>query len=195
MSLAEQGTPLGTQVEKKLYHLWKRVQASEEDYRAVVHICKRPKANWSWNWPVLHQTRKAFLGLLIARGGQRKPWDQYALKMGRDEEKAELFNIFFASVFNSTGRCWAAWSCDLEDHNCRSRDFPNVDIEIISGELYLLKVHRYMGPGGYYSTEGCYSRTPLNHLPKVLGLLWGPHWKVADVIKIWKKSMREDPGN
>lgn len=192
MSLAEQGSPLGTHMEKKLYDLWKRVQASQEDYRAVVHICKRLKLDWSWNWPVLHQTtRKAFLGVLTARGGPRKS----CVEMGRDEEKAEIFNIFFASVFNSTDRRRAAQSCELEDHNCRSSDFPNLIIDIVSGELYLLKVHRCMGPDGYYNTKGCYNRTPLDRLPKVLGLLRGPHWRVANVIKICKKSTREDPEN
>lgn len=39
-SLAEQGTPLGTQTEKKLYDLWKHDEASQEDYRAVVGVCR-----------------------------------------------------------------------------------------------------------------------------------------------------------
>lgn len=37
-TLAEQGTPLGTQRKKKLYDLWKQGEASQEDYRTVCHV-------------------------------------------------------------------------------------------------------------------------------------------------------------
>lgn len=39
-SLAEQGTPLGTHEEKKLYDHCKRDEDSQDDYRAVVPMCR-----------------------------------------------------------------------------------------------------------------------------------------------------------
>ncbi len=51
----------------------------------------------------------------------------------------------------------------------------------------------------YSTVEGasrCYGRTPLYHLPKVLESGEAPaDWKLANVIPIDKKGMREDPGN
>ena len=41
----------------------------------------------------------------------------------RDEEKAEAFKAFFASVFKNTGRPWAAQSPELEDYERGNSDF------------------------------------------------------------------------
>ena len=40
MSLAEQGILLELKRKKKFYDLWKQGQASQEDYRAVVPMCR-----------------------------------------------------------------------------------------------------------------------------------------------------------
>ncbi|GAB0176274.1 mitochondrial enolase superfamily member 1 [Grus japonensis] len=63
----------------------------------------------------------------------------------KDEEKAEPFNVVFASVFNNTDRPWAAQSPESEDH-----DFPFVDTEIVRNQLYQLNVHKSMGPDGIH---------------------------------------------
>ena len=97
----------------------------------------------------------------------------------KDAEKAEACNAFFASVFNREDRPWAARSSELEDHACGNSDFPFVDRAIVRGQLDQLHVHKSMGPwwDSPQSTEGAsrrYGRTPLNHLPKVLGVRGGP---------------------
>ena len=58
----------------------------------------------------------------------------------------ERFQRFFASVFNTNDRPWAAWSSELEDHDCGNSDFPFVDTEIVRDQLYQLNVHKFMGP-------------------------------------------------
>lgn len=50
----------------------------------------------------------------------------YGHLTNRDNDKAEAF-IIFASVFNNTGRPWAAQSPELEGHECRNNDFPLMD--------------------------------------------------------------------
>lgn len=43
---------------------------------------------------------------------------------------------------------------------------------------------------------GCYVRTPLDHLPKVLETLEVPaDWKLSSVIPFHKEGVREDTGN
>ncbi|KAK4810522.1 hypothetical protein QYF61_004485 [Mycteria americana] len=119
----------------------------------------------------------------------------------RDEEKAEAFNAFFASGFNNTVRPWAPRSSELEDHECGNSDFPFVDTEIVKDQLYQLNVHKSMGP------EGIHPRG----LKELADVTAGPlsiiyqrswesgevpaDWKLISVIPIYKKGVREDPGN
>lgn len=70
------------------------------------------------------------------------------LKMIRDDEKAEVFNGY--SVFSSRDRPWASWSSELENHSCRSSVFHSVDTEVISDELYLLNVLKFVEPERIY---------------------------------------------
>ncbi|KAK4810513.1 hypothetical protein QYF61_004293 [Mycteria americana] len=90
---------------------------------------------------------------------------------------------------------WGAQSSGLADHECGNSDFPFVDTEIVRDcKLYQLNVHKSMGPERIH--------------PRVLKeLADDPHqrswesgeipadWKLANVIPIYKKVMREDPGN
>jgi len=63
----------------------------------------------------------------IASGRLSKSLD--LLKIVRDEEKAEVLNVFFASVFNNTDRPWAARFSELEDHDCGNNDFSYIGTE------------------------------------------------------------------
>ncbi|KAK4827625.1 hypothetical protein QYF61_019835 [Mycteria americana] len=117
--------------------------------------------------------------------------------INRDEEKPEAFNAFFASVFNNTDRPWAVRSPESEDHECGNSDFPFVDTEIVRDQLYQLNVYKSMGPDGIHPRV----------LKELADVTAGPHsiiyqrswesadWKLANIIPIYKKGMREDPGN
>ncbi|KAK4824398.1 hypothetical protein QYF61_014058 [Mycteria americana] len=117
-----------------------------------------------------------------------------------DEEKAEAFSTVFASVFNHTDRPWAAQSPELENNECGNSDFPFVDTEIVRDQLYQLNVHKSMGPDGIHPRV----------LKELVDVMAGPlliiyqrswesgevpaDWKLANVIPIYKKGVREDPG-
>ncbi|KAK4831911.1 LOW QUALITY PROTEIN: hypothetical protein QYF61_020058 [Mycteria americana] len=118
-----------------------------------------------------------------------------------DEEKAEAFDAFFASVFSNTDRPWSAWSPELEDHECGNREFPFVGSKIVRYQLYQLNVHKSTGPDGIHPGV----------LKELADVMAGPlsiiyqrswesgevpaDWKLASVIPIYKKGVREDPGN
>ena len=174
---------------KKLYDLWKQGQTLQEDYRAVVHICreKTQKAEAQLELKlasVVSGNKKGFFKYVTSRRRSKENTGLIFVEDGhltnRDEEKAEAFNaFFFASVFKRTDRPWAAQSPASEDHECRNSDFPFVDTEIVRDHLYQLNVHKSMGPDGIQprvleGAGGCYGRTPLDHLPKVLGVWGGP---------------------
>ena len=104
--------------------------------------------------------------------------------------------LFFASFFSKTDRPWAAQSPESENHECGNSDFPFVDTEIVRDQLYQLNVHKSIHP------------SILKELADVMaGLLsiiyqrsWESgvvpaDWKLANIIPVYKKGIREDPGN
>ncbi|KAK4810454.1 LOW QUALITY PROTEIN: hypothetical protein QYF61_004234 [Mycteria americana] len=117
----------------------------------------------------------------------------------RDEEKAEAFNAFFASGFNNTDRPWDAQSPDSEDHECGNSDFPFVDTEIVRDQLYQLNVHKSMGPEGIHPRV-LKELVDAGPLSIIYQRSWESgevpaDWKLANVTPIYKKGVREDPGN
>ena len=76
-----------------------------------------------------------------------------------------------------------------------------MDTEIVRDQLYQLNVHKSMGPDGIHPRV-------LKELAYVMARLFliiyqrswesgevPADWKLASVIPIYKKGMREDPGN
>ncbi|KAK4824856.1 hypothetical protein QYF61_020229 [Mycteria americana] len=116
-------------------------------------------------------------------------------------KKKQRHSMFFCSVFNNTDRLWVALSPELEDHECGNSGFPFVETEIVRDQLYQLNIHKSMGPDGIHPRV-------LKELGDVMaGTLliiyqrsWESgevpaDWKLPNVIPIYKKGMREDPGN
>ncbi|KAK4830117.1 hypothetical protein QYF61_008544, partial [Mycteria americana] len=113
----------------------------------------------------------------------------------------ENIGLMLDEVFNNTDRPWAAWSSEFEDHNCSNSYFPSVDTEIVRDQLYQLNNHKSMGPDGIHPRV----------LKELADGMTGPlsiiyqrswesgevlaDWKLASVTPIYKKGMREDPGN
>ena len=195
---------------KKLYDLWKEGQASQENYRAVVCICRektgKAKAQLELtSASVVSDNKKGFLKYVNSKRRSKENIAPIFVEDGRltdsDEEKAEAFKAFFASFFNNTDRPWAARSSELEDHDCGNSDIPFVDTDTGWDQLYQLNVHKSMGPYGIHARV----------LKQLADVTAGPlsityqrswesrevpaDWKPANVIPIYKKGVREDPGN
>ncbi|KAK4823199.1 hypothetical protein QYF61_027208 [Mycteria americana] len=195
---------------KKLYDLWKQGRASQKDYRAVVRICreKTRKARAQLELKlasVVSDNKRGFFKYVNSKRRSKENIRLILVEDGdltnRDEEKAEAFNAVFASVFNTTDTPWAARSPESEDHECGNSDFPFVDAEIVRDQLYQLNVLKSMCPDGIHPRA----------LKELVDVMAGPlsiiyqrswesgevpaDWKLASVIPIYKKGMREDPGN
>ncbi|KAK4829030.1 hypothetical protein QYF61_001805 [Mycteria americana] len=109
--------------------------------------------------------------------------------------------VFICGLFNNTDRPWAAWSPYSEDHECGNSDFPFVDTKIVRNQLYPLNVHKSMGPDGIHPRV----------LKELVDVMAGPlsiihqrywesgevpaDWKLGNVIPVFKKHVRKDPGN
>ena len=102
---------------------------------------------------------------------------------------------------DNADRPWAAWASELEDHNCGNSDFPFVDTEIVRDRLYQLNVCKSAWP------DGSHPRVPKELADVAAGLLsitYQRSWesgevpaarKLVSVFPVFKKGMREDPGN
>jgi len=92
-----------------VYDLWKKGQATQEDYKDVVRLgrekIRSAKAQLELNLATAIKEKKCFYKYV---SNKRKPKENLhsLLYVGgnivtNDEEKSEVFNAFFVTVFNS----------------------------------------------------------------------------------------------
>ncbi|KAK4824877.1 hypothetical protein QYF61_021084 [Mycteria americana] len=144
---------------KRVYDLWKKGQATQEDYKDVGET------------------------------------------VTRDEEKAEVLNAFFASVFNSKTSCPPGTQPpELADRDRERNEAPIIQGEKVSDLLYHLDTHKAMGPDGIHPRV---LRELAKVLTKPLSIIYQQSWlteevpvdwRLANVTPIYKKGQKEDPG-
>jgi len=114
------------------------------------------------------------------------------------DEKAEVLNAFFASVFNSqTGYSQGSHSPVLEDREREQNKPPIIQEEAVNDLLCHVDTHKSMGPDGIHPRA-------LRELAKPLSIIYQQSWltgevpddwRIVSVMPIYEKGRKEDPRN
>ncbi|KAK4825649.1 hypothetical protein QYF61_001434 [Mycteria americana] len=196
---------------RRVYDLWKKGQATQEDYKGVARLCRekirRAKAELELNLAAAVKDNKKHFFKYISSKRRAKEnlqplTDRGGNTMTKDEEKAEVLNAFFVSVFNSRADCsMGIQPVELEDRDGDQTGAPIIQGEMVSDLLHHLDTHKSMGPDEIHARV---LKELAEALTKPLSIIYQQSWltgevpvdwRLANVTPIYKKGRKEDPGN
>ncbi|CAM4498483.1 unnamed protein product [Lepidochelys kempii] len=192
---------------KEAYKKWKVGHMTREEYKNIARACRNDirRAKSHLELQLARDVKSNKKGFFRYVGNKKKAKESVGPLLNEggnlvteDVEKANVLNAFFASVFtNKVSSQTAAlgitkWGRDGQ---------PSVEIEVVRDYLEKLDVHKSMGP------EELHPRV-LKELAAViaepLAIIFEnswrtgevpDDWKKANVVPIFKKGKKEDPGN
>jgi len=208
--LAEQGALAGTQEKRRLYHLWKKGQATQEEYRGLIRTCReeirKAKAQLELRLAtVVRDNKKCFYKYINnqkrAKENLHPLLDAGGNIANKDEENGLVLSAFFASIFNrQIGYFQGSQAPVLEDREGEQNKPPIIQEEAVNDLLCHLDTYRSMGPDGIYPRV---LRELAEKLAKPLSIIYQQSWltgkvpddwRIASVTPIYQKARRRIQG-
>ncbi|CAM4497687.1 unnamed protein product [Lepidochelys kempii] len=192
---------------KKAYKKWKIGQMTREEYKNIARACRSEirkakshlelqlardvKSNKKGFFRYVSNKKKIkeSLGPLLNEGGNL---------VTEDVEKANVLNAFFASAFTNKG---SSQPTALGSTAWGGGDQPSVEKEVVRDHLEKLDEHKSMGPDALHPRV---LKKLADVIPEPLAIIFEntwrsgevpDDWKKANVVPIFKKEKKEDPGN
>ncbi|GAB0205816.1 hypothetical protein GRJ2_003047200 [Grus japonensis] len=179
---------------KKVYACWKQGQATWEDYRDAARLCREKiraaKAQLELKLAsTVGDNKKGFFKYVNNKRKTRENIGSLLDKNGhltnRDIDKAETFNAFFASVFNTDDGLWDPRCLELEDPDCSNDKLP-ADPEIVWDLLLHLDAYKSMGPDGIHPRV---LRELADVIARPLSIIFQWSWESGEVPVDWKLAV------
>ncbi|KAK4828562.1 hypothetical protein QYF61_027531 [Mycteria americana] len=150
--------------------IWEKIRAAKA--RLEFKLASTAKDNKKGFFKYVNSKRRtrANIGVLLDEVGHLK---------NRDVDKAEMFNAFFTSVFNTNDGPGDPWSPALEDCDWGDDELPAYP-ELLQDLLLQLDAHKFMGPNRIHPQSKC----------RILHLGWG---NPGYVYKVGDERLESSP--
>jgi len=155
----EQGVLEKLKWKRKAYTTWKEGQATWEEYRNIVEVCReatrKAKAHLELNLArdVKENNNKSFFKYLSSKQKTRDNARLLLNEVGalvKEDTEVELLKAFFASVFTTKASPQASKSLEVREEAWRKENLPLVEKDRVRDHLSKLDTHKSMGSDGMH---------------------------------------------
>ncbi|CAM5143904.1 unnamed protein product [Eretmochelys imbricata] len=192
---------------KEAYKKWKIGQMTREEYTNIAWACRREirKAKSHLELQLARDVKSNKKGFFRYVSNKKKVKESVGPLLNEggnlvteDVEKANVLNAFFASVFTNKA---SSQTTALGSTAWRGGDQPSVEKEVVRDYLEKLDVHKSMGPDALHLRV---LKELADVIAEPLAIIFEKSWrsgevlddwKKANVVPIFKKRKKKDPGN